>query len=107
MTTPDLHSFDAKVLGKYWYGFKRIPEHLYYFTPETISNLLNAVGYVVVDIRAWGFQRNLAYCVEQITRYNKLLKNILDPVSKILGFKNISFFFPFIDMLVIARKPEK
>jgi SAM-dependent methyltransferase len=105
MTTPNMESIDAKLLGTKWYGFKKIPEHLYYFTPATIGAYLQKTGYELIDIRAWGFQRNLAYCVGQVARYNIHLQRLLHPVSKTLGLKNISFFFPFIDMFIAARKP--
>ena len=104
MTTPDIKSIDAWLLGRFWYGFKRIPEHLYYFSPQTMKKILETTGYEVIDIRPWGFQRNLAYCIDQIGRYNKLVKTFCDPFSKLFGFKNISLFFPFIDMMVVARK---
>lgn len=104
LTTPNLESIDAKIMGTGWYGFKRIPEHLYYFTPSTIGRYLKKSGYEVIDIRPWGFQRNLAYCVEQIARYNKGVHRILRPVSRAFGFNKISFYFPFIDMIIAAKK---
>lgn len=104
MTTPDVTSIDARILGRYWYGFKRIPEHLYYFSPITMRHMLEQVGYEVIVIRPWGFQRNLAYCIDQIGRYTGVLKTLLSPLSRLLGLNRISLFFPFIDMMVVARK---
>lgn len=105
MTTPDIESTDARILGKYWYGFKRIPEHLYFFSPTTITQELTVVGYETVAIKQWGFQRNLAYCIQQVARYNGTLGKLLKPLINILRLDEISLFFPIIDMLVVARKP--
>lgn len=105
MTTPDIESIDARFLGKYWYGFKRIPEHLYYFSPKTIRLMLKKVGYEVVLVKPWGFHRNLDYCLAQIRRYSPALFHLLSPIKKILPLQKISFYFPFIDMMVVARKP--
>lgn len=107
LTTPNIKSIDAKILGKYWYGFKRIPEHLYFFSPETISQLLKIVGYEVIEIKQWGFYRNLEYCLDQIARYNKTLHYLFNQFSSIFRLENKSLFFPIIDMMVIAKKNKK
>ncbi len=104
MTTPDINSIDARILGKFWYGFKRIPEHLYYFSPITMKRMLEDAGYEMISIRPWGFQRNLAYCIDQLGRYSKLLHTIFAPFSKLFKLDRFSLFFPFIDMMVIARR---
>lgn len=105
MTTPDIESIDARILGKYWYGYKRIPEHLYYFSQKTLTASLAAAGYITVEVKRWGFQRNLAYCIQQVARYNKSLQKLLEPLVKAFKLDDVSIFFPIIDMLVVARKP--
>jgi 2-polyprenyl-3-methyl-5-hydroxy-6-metoxy-1,4-benzoquinol methylase len=105
MTTPDIESIDALILGKYWYGFKRIPEHLYYFSPKSIRLMLKEVGYEVVEVKPWGFHRNLEYCLSQVERYSLTLYTLLSPLKKIIPLRKISLYFPFIDMMVVARKP--
>ncbi len=103
-TTPNIESIDGKLLGKYWYGFKRIPEHLYFFSPKTVSNYLKDSGYTVVDIKNWGFYRNIGYMIDQTMRYHRLFYNVTNRLAKILNIKNKTIFFPIIDMLVVARK---
>lgn len=103
-TTPNIESIDARLLGRLWYGFKRIPEHLYFFSPQTITNYLHKSGYDVLEVKNWGFYRNVGYCVDQIARYNHPIYKVADSLSRFLNLRNKSFFFPIIDMFVIARK---
>lgn len=104
LTTPSIDSFDAKVLGKYWYGFKRIPEHLYFFSRKHISIYLEQAGYKVIKISNWGFYRNLRYFVDQVARYDKKTHSFLKIMIEILRIENKTFYFPIIDMFVVAQK---
>ncbi len=103
MTTPDITSIDAKLLGKYWYGYKKIPEHTYFFSKKSIACLLEKAGYTVILIKPWGFHRNLAYCIDQIARYNLHVRNLIQALYRLLPLSKIPIYFPFIDMLIIAK----
>lgn len=104
LTTPNIDSLDARILGRYWYGFKRIPEHLYFFSAKTIELLMKKSGYEILDIKPWGFYRNIEYCVDQIARYNKTLYRFTDRLVNFLSLKKKTFFFPIINMIVVSRK---
>lgn len=104
LTTPSLDSIDAKILGKYWYGFKRIPEHLYYFSEKHLKLMLQDAGYSVLQISQWGFYRNIGYFIDQTARYNKQIHKVLKKICSILGIENKTFFFPIIDKFLIAQK---
>jgi SAM-dependent methyltransferase len=43
IATPSLDSWSAKVLGRHWMEYKR--EHLYYFSRDTMSRLMQAAGF--------------------------------------------------------------
>lgn len=47
-TTPNIHSVDAILFGKYWGGY-HIPRHLYFFTHETLERLLRKYGFSNID----------------------------------------------------------
>lgn len=49
-TTPNLDSFDAKLFGKYWIGYE-LPRHFYVFSMKTISYLLDAAGFTLLDTK--------------------------------------------------------
>lgn len=46
--TPNIKSMPAKLFGKYWLNFARM--HLYYFSPKTLTTLLEQSGFTVVKI---------------------------------------------------------
>lgn len=104
ITTPNINNWNAKIFGKYWYGYKRIPEHLFFYSEKHIKVFLEKSGYNVVRILNWGFYRNIGYCVDQTARYNKNLHVLLNKLVKFFNLQNKTLFFPIIDMLVIARK---
>ena len=94
ITTPNIESWDARLLGRYWYGFKKIPEHVNYFSPESIGKVLNNNGFSDIKILSWGFKRSLSFLLNKglgITKVPKFLKKF-------------SLFIPGIDMMVVAKK---
>ena len=48
LTTPDVGSLSARVLGRYWPNYR--PEHLFYPDRQTIRRLLGSEGFVVCAI---------------------------------------------------------
>ena len=44
LSTPDTNSWDARVLGSGWYGYTKVPEHLWYFNRETLTGLAEQAG---------------------------------------------------------------
>lgn len=104
ITTPNLNSLDAKILMKYWYGFKKIPEHVLYFSPKSIQRVANDAGFKVVEIKNWGFVRNLNFIAVKLAVYNKLAGRLFNGVIKILNIGSINIYFPLIDMMVVLKK---
>lgn len=49
-TTPDISSWHAKIMGKYWYQINP-HQHLFYFSPSTIKRILEKNGFTVLDIK--------------------------------------------------------
>jgi len=49
VTTPNIESFVAKALGISW-SMITLPEHLFYFSPETLSKMLKKSGFKVEKI---------------------------------------------------------
>lgn len=61
LTTPDTQSWDARVFGKKWYGYTKIPEHILYFNRRSLTRVLTNYGLVPVLFKPWGFVRNLDF----------------------------------------------
>lgn len=103
LTTPNTDSIDARLLGKYWYGYKKIPEHIVFFNKKSIKYLLESNGFKVMEIISWGFVRDFDFIVEKLLHYSQVFI-VLKFILKFLKLGKIEIFFPIIDFLIIARK---
>jgi SAM-dependent methyltransferase len=104
-TTPDVTGIDARLLGRRWYGFTKIPEHYYYYSRRTLALLLRDAGLRPLHFQRWGFVRDLGFCAEKLVSIGGLepLRGLAEKFAETpLGRARISF--PFVDMLVLARR---
>lgn len=65
VTTPNIDSWDARVLGRFWYGFTKLPQHLLYFSPRSIERTLTQSGFTSISTRQWGFVRSLGFWMKK------------------------------------------
>lgn len=106
LSTPNIKSWDSRLLKKYWYGYKKIPEHLVFFSPASIKKILEKNGFNLIAIKTWGFERDLNFLAKKASIYIPGVDKILGPVMDLLRIKNKSLFLPLTDMMVVARKNE-
>lgn len=106
LTTPDINSWDAKMMRSFWYGYQKIPEHLLFFSTDSIKNVLEKNGFKVIKIRGWGFERNLQFILTKASIYIPHIDKLLLPILKILNIENKSIYLPLTDMIVVAQKNE-
>jgi len=106
INTPNISSLASKILGAKWWGLKQA--HLFYFTPQTLSKMLELTGFKPVKIRSCARTFTLGYWAEKVSAYNKVLYKILSL------FKNNKFLnkglicINFGDQIeVFARKSYK
>lgn len=96
ITTPNIDSFERKLLGRFWYGFTKIPEHINYFSPKSIKLILERNNLRIIKIQNFGFVRSIGFYLEKIKPLRKL--------SRLSFLQKINFYLPLTDMLVIAKK---
>lgn len=106
ITTPNTKSIDTRFLGKRGYIYKRVPEHVVFLNPKSITKLLENNGFKIIKIMPWGFVRDLDFIAGCLKNYSPLFAS-LGPLFKFLRISKKSFFFPMIDCLVIAKKINK
>jgi 2-polyprenyl-3-methyl-5-hydroxy-6-metoxy-1,4-benzoquinol methylase len=105
ITTPNYNTLFRTLMGKSWIGYRH-HEHLWFFTPDSITRLLKKTGFSHIKVRR-DFIR--PYSVSfMCTRLGDYI-HILRPITNVLASltKHIPFSLPFNpwgDMLVIARK---
>ncbi len=58
--TPNIDSYTARVCGKYWMPLET-PRHLYLFSPATLANLLDQIGFKVLKTQTTFFAPTLAW----------------------------------------------
>ena len=86
VTTPNAEGFQARLLGAQWRS--AIYDHLYLFSPRTLSSLMSARGLEIGRLATWGgWARGLSPA---------FVKKPLDLLAKRLGFGDV--------MAVLARK---
>lgn len=103
MTTPDVQSIDAKILGSNWYGYKKIPEHVTFYGRKSLKQLLEGNGFRLIEKKVWGFEREFSFILRKLTFYHPLFKN-LSSILKFVHLYHMSLFFPLTDCMVIAQK---
>ncbi len=90
LVTPDIHSLLAKVAGRKWWHFR--PAHLAYFSPESLSTLLEQTRFKTLRRRRYSWTFSLHYLFSRIRmarfllekpRFASFLKKI--PIKLALG----------------------
>jgi len=104
-TTPFTDSVDCKILGKWWYGYKKIPEHIIFFNSKSIRYWLTTNGFELIAVKSWGFVRNVDFILLKLSHYSKLFVG-LAKLSRRMGISGLTAFFPLTDFIVVARKKQ-
>lgn len=92
----------AKLLGTKWQHFKQL-EHVYHFSPKTITEALNRGGFdvVSVDNRGAGKYISIDFFIERMKRYSVLVHHLLRPFH-VIG-RRFFYLNPGDEMIVVAR----
>lgn len=103
LTTPDLEAWDAKLLGRRWYGYTKIPQHLHYFSQTSFRKLLPPLGYRLDRIQLWGFSRSYSYLLNQMAEAYRLP---LKSLARIPLFNRLTLTLPMVDLMLYAQKTD-
>ena len=104
LSTGDVESFCAKILGRRWYLFIP-PTHLFFFSVSTISILLRHHGFETIQISHTGKYVPIKDLVRGLyLLFQKTSCKFMNRLAQ-SSIGNISVYFNFFDiMTVIARK---
>lgn len=67
IVTPDIDSFSARVLRGQWWGLR--PAHIYYFSRQTLSRLIESRGFEISLVRSFGRIFTMGYWVSRLKNY--------------------------------------
>lgn len=104
LTTPNLSSWDARLFGEKWDSLQKIPEHIYFFTPRSVSKVLNELGFKSVKVKNWGLVRSINFVLEKNLFGNGMLITFIRQLFNKTGIGQKYIFYPMHNMMVIARK---
>ena len=105
LATPDVGSLPARLTGKRWIGYKLSEEHLYYFSRETLSQMLERAGFDIVDVYHVGKYVTIQLFLDRLGAYAPLLANPLTGLAQKSGLSEQSVYVnPFDIIAITARK---
>jgi len=102
--TPNIDSWWHFLMRRYWVHLKP-EEHLYYFSPKTITAMLEKVGFKVHYARSCKKATNAAYILGVLKKYSPALGSFLQATSRLFpGLTDRPFWFRGGGMEVLATK---
>jgi len=104
MTIPNAGSLPARLMGKHWYGFKSAAEHNYFFTKDTLNQLLTKTGFKLIDSRRGVWPCTLQFLASKLVPYSPRASRMAANVFRWLRIEEAIIKFRFIDMFVVAQK---
>ena len=104
LTVPNVGTRHARLLGRYWEGFAKIREHLFYFTPATADRALELAGFERLHQQPSGPSVTLGFLASKLARYSNLISRAAQALLKATHLRDAVVGFPFIDILVVARR---
>lgn len=102
MTTPNVESLLARVMGRRWYGFSLA--HLYYFSPRSLSLLLARSGMEPRDLSTYGRWFTLEYWLSRASCYGPLFSLPAWLLARLGGGQRPIYLDLRDQMQVFARK---
>jgi SAM-dependent methyltransferase len=101
--TIDIESPFARITGARWPWLMEM--HLFYFSPRTLSKMLEQVGFRVIRSSPQGRFLHLGYLLTRIEPYNRPLSRLLLRISERLGWAGKAIPVNFGDLFTLyARK---
>lgn len=105
LATPDVGSIPAKLAGKRWVGYKLSEEHIYYFSIDTLTRMLNDAGFDVVNVRHVGKYVTLRLFLDRLGMYFPWLAKALEMGERAFRLSEWALYVnPFDIVAITARK---
>ena len=109
ITTHNFSSYASKLMGRWWSYLDPL-EHLFYFSPKTLSALMRAEGYSGVDLKSSGKFVNMAFLLGECKYSNPFIFRLLSPVLRTIvpgPVLRYPFFLPMGEIIAFGRKSTK
>ena len=104
LSTPNIDSFQHRLFRNRWFQFKPI-EHLYYFSPTTLTRLAAEHGLQVEFIQKSGQYSNIPFIVDRLKHYGFAnLARLFIFLVKLLRLENLNWYADTGSIFVVFRK---
>ena len=104
VSVPDYGSIWARLMGRRWFGFTKIREHVYYYDRRSLAQAMGRAGLEVVKAQSSPFLVNLDFLVSKLAQYSRPAAGALARVLAWLRLRNRKINLRTIDLFVAARK---
>jgi 2-polyprenyl-3-methyl-5-hydroxy-6-metoxy-1,4-benzoquinol methylase len=102
LSLPNVDSLVAKAMGKRWVLLLR--EHLWYFSPDTMSRLLARAGFTLLRTRPKWVSFSVANVAARAAQYPGPLASVMTTLAKSQLLRRAPVRFPMGEMDVVARR---
>ncbi|MEW6418480.1 MAG: class I SAM-dependent methyltransferase [Nitrospirota bacterium] len=105
LSTGNIKSLMFRIQKKNWHLLTP-PQHLFYFSPQTISVLLKNHGFKIIKISYNGQYTNVGYIVnklKQLHNKNKLIR-LIDLIIKTTKINSLNIYLNLYDVMTIYAK---
>lgn len=99
-STPDAGSMVAKLSGRRWLGWRKIPEHLFYFDLASLRRLLSDEGFEIVSHRYVSLTVTWEYALRRLGAL--LGTRAFERVPRVIGERSVRINC-YYDLMVSAR----
>ena len=103
--TPNAGSLISRILGSRWEDMRRVREHLYLFSRQTLTQMLAKAGFQVVEVTQYGRYFKVGQILKRWELYHRGLARSLAQLSRVIGLHDKIFYIvPYTKMIVFAKK---
>lgn len=105
VTTPNIGSLSARILGTRWEEVKRVREHIYFFSEKTLKSMLRSAGYKVIKTESAGRFFPVKGAVNRLKTYSHAASKVAEKVADCFNLNDRSIYVdPHYKVTIYSRK---
>ena len=102
ISTPDIGSPIARIMRRRWFYILSI--HVFYFTRQTLSNILRKVGYIGIETHPYKLRTRLSYVTDKSRNYLGPLGSLFHTTVRSFGLGNKEMTYWLGQRMFVAHK---
>jgi len=104
VTVPNQGSLVARVMGRRWFGYSKVREHLYYFNAETLRYSLDQAGFDMLEVQSSPYMVNMDFIADKLGQYSRTLARAAGKALRAARLGDRDVNVRFLDIMGIGRK---